>query len=503
MEDKERHINQKPDEKYPAPGVPVNDAWAQIKDMLDTELPVVGSEPEKISFLAKSWKLLSALVILAGLLLFVFHKTSKNNLTEIITSQSETVRTDELKSSQKTNTDQGYAQVTSDSNSAITARTERESSKRGQQADVKENSSITILDKSQPTDIAGNNNLLKENNRVNLGSTTGEEISKNNRASITFKRNRIVTNKRNSYQNTDYKTVNSTNHFKNIKDLSQKPDGVIAGKLEKIETNNISHVNFVSGKNLYFATNILKNTFKSIEISIPPNAQIDTKSTSPKNQNSSQILKNTHFGVQWNATIPTSGYRDYFRGTSGRNQYYTPFIPGLWVSKEFNSGNELLLKLSAYQQYFGTNKEVNSSFVYLTDSVNISRSTALVKVVGINAAIQYNFIISDQWSLGVGAQSFLQQKALLRTRSEHHIIDSLSIPRVLSIADSLSGITHSSDQWKYLSHYHVAGNAEVIYKWNRFQLGLGVIVPFKSITNTSYGRLRPVSGQVSFRWRIK
>ncbi|MCE7040680.1 hypothetical protein [Dyadobacter sp. CY312] len=502
MEDKEKHINQKPDDKYPAPDVPVKDAWAQMKDMLDTELPDGSPTPEKTNFLTKSWKFLSVLVILLCLLLSVFYKTSKNSLPEI-TSQSATVHADELKSPQKTSSDQGHAHVTPDSNSAIIAKDEREASKLSQQSDVKESSPNTILDKSQPTDITRSSNFLRENNRAKSGSATAEEVklNKNNRTAILSKRNKGYLNKQYFKQSTDYDQVTNTTRFKSTRDFQLQPDRTAVSDRKNFKSDNLYNVNFITGRNLNFSTNVLKNTFAGIEIAIP--ALAPTGSQSSATRNSSQILKNIHFGLQWNAVIPMNGFENYFKNTDGENRYYTPLIPGLWISKEFKDGNELLLKLSAYQQYFANNKEVNSSLVYLADSTYISRSTALIKIIGMSAAIQYNFKISDHWSLGVGVQSSLQQKALLSTRSEHYAIDSLSIPKLLSITDSLSGIKHSSDQWQYMSNYHIAGNAEIIYNWHRFQLGMGVVIPFKSMTNTSYARLRPLSGQVSFRWRIR
>jgi hypothetical protein len=522
VEDNEKHINQKPDEKYPEPGVPVNESWAAMKDMLDTELPESTPTGGINTFLTKSWKFISILLISVGLLFFLYDQNKENSIKRI-QSNTKNKAGDSLQNSE--------ALPSSESNDEFKQEPRNNDSLQLSQSKPpiktkQKSTGATVPGSVQSSPNHGHSGVVSgdipEKPHSKQSSNTeivNSKITAENGTTNFARRNKSAEIESNvkSINNQEDITSDIKSSQKNFRNLKAK-DEIINGfngtrpNLQyEDDLNNLSSRNSVIRRTdlnvVYqtrriegnFSKNLLQESFKKIDIQPLSSRQIGTA----KPIKNKDLLKNIHFGLQWNAPIPVSGYDRYFYGANAKKQYYTPFIPGIWVSKAFYNGNELLLKLSPYQQYFGDNKKLTSSFIKLTDSTNSKKSTSLVKVIGMSAAIQYNFRISDRWLLGVGIQSFSQQKALLQDRSVHQVLDSLSLPKETYTADSLYAIKQSSAQWKYMSYYHLSGNAEISYRWNRCQLGLGIMLPFKNIINTSYGSLQPVSGQVRFRWRIK
>jgi hypothetical protein len=520
VEDKEKHINQKPDERYPAPSVPAKDAWANMKDMLDTELPESTPSSGVSTLLTKSWKFISILLISVGLLFFVYDQNKENNF---ISAQSNT----------KNKAEDSYNNSKALPSFESNKKSKQEPDNKDSAQQISSEFALETEQKNTGPDVSGSaekspnhghsdlviGDITEKRNTKEFSNTKNSKITAENRTSD------IASHNRNAETEENIKSINKRERITSDINIAQKNYRNREAKYETINKSNLSQQNLrynsdlnnqskgnpeilrtelnsvhpMKGVEADFSRNSLLDSLKKIGVLPPRPTQISIS----KPAKNADLLKNIHFGLQWNAPIPVSGYDRYFDGTNAKKQFYTPLIPGIWVSKDFNNGNQLLLKFTPYQQYFGENKKLTSSFTKLTDSTNIEKSTSLVKVIGMSAAIQYNFRISDRWLLGVGIQSFSQQKALLQDRNVSQLLDSLSLPKETYTTDSLYGIKQNSAQWKYMSYYHLSGNAEISYRWNRCQLGLGVMLPFKSIINTSYGRLRPASAQVSFRWRIK
>ena len=71
------------------------------------------------------------------------------------------------------------------------------------------------------------------------------------------------------------------------------------------------------------------------------------------------------------------------------------------------------------------------------------------------------------------------------------------------MSDSLYSVKETSIEGKYLNLYFVTANLEVLYNWRMFQFGGGIAIPVTSMTGISDKKIRPLSGQLVFRWRLK
>ena len=193
------------------------------------------------------------------------------------------------------------------------------------------------------------------------------------------------------------------------------------------------------------------------------------------------------------------GYDQFFTGANNKsNQFYTLFIPGIWIEKKLNNGNGIMLKFNPYSQYFGNNKEITHSATSLSDSLGTTKfihTISLVKISGMSGGLQYNQRIYDKLSIGIGANIYWQNRALLN----NIVRDSAKI----IMGDSLYSVKETSNEGKYLNLYFVTANLKVLYSWRMFQFGGGISIPVTSMTGISDRKIRPVSGQLVFRWKLK
>jgi hypothetical protein len=213
----------------------------------------------------------------------------------------------------------------------------------------------------------------------------------------------------------------------------------------------------------------------------------------------------------WNVAVPFAAYNSYFKGADSTSDFYKILLPGLWVGKTFNNGNELILKARAYNPYFGGKRPFSSVdslrryFLPARDTlpardsvVNYHHSMHLVKSSGFNVGMQYNQRISSRWALGAGANLQFQKSAVV---SYSNIVSDST--KTISSIGNFDSVRPKSDSPKYVRTYFITSNVEVLYCWKKLQLGAGLVVPVTSMIASPYRNLRPVSGQVTVRWWVR
>jgi hypothetical protein len=531
VKDKDKHIRQQPGDAYPKPEIPAEGAWSGMKDMLDQEMPVSANN-------AFNWikitKLFSALAVTcAGLIYFISQNTnnplnktttdapkstialteheSRKGLKELSEAKNATTSTKQspdvnsnTEKSAKPETGSPAVSVDnlnkSDSGKININNTSRKTSF---EASGKTKKTLSELPESTKAKASGSNKTHQKYSNIKTSDAATrrkEEPGISNKNQSSTSENSFDGNKRDRFN----KEIISGKLRDKIADqvIANQDGEKITGtrnnatvlpetrgeKLTKIHSNPVSLLNgrrFVASNNL--ERNLKSLTIKSTQI---------TKASSQNPSKGAKILNDVHVGLLFDMNVPFSGYDGYFTGTKNNSDFYKTLIPGIWVGKTFHNGSEILVKGKFNSQYFGKKKDVDSLSFQRTDSAeNIYLKNKLVKINGFNAGIQYNQRLNDKFLVGFGTTLQWQQKALLR--------QTITISDSTRVIDypSLTTITQKTDTANYLKPLFLSANVEIVYAWKRFQFAAGLLIPVTSMISSPYKKIRPISGQVTVRWR--
>lgn len=536
MEDSNKHINQKPDGDYPKPDVPVGDAWAEMKDMLDMEMPVDSPSTAVNTSWIKALKLILPLITAAGAVYLFFELNDKNKFQKTAEMPFNKQNSErklnpaendfEKPIAKKENSDKDITNLTKgsdahksslpelESKSLPTFESKKESSHRSNSNHSRSVSDYRNMTKSEKAENKSRN-LVSENSiplKVNPGNLTVRtrdrnlndkaankgNLSRNPALSPNLAGNNMPKQQKKEVEETDRNSVVSSrqNVGSNLVKNGNDAFSVTSEADKNTSILKMTHFRILT-KRVYSDKTPLKQNFKSIPIKaqfLKPSNPTDQK------QNTKALLNSLHIGLQWNTNLPSKDYGRFFTGTTQSNTFYTLLIPGIWIGKNLNNGSMLMLKVNPYNQYFGNNQKIDSSSTIKSDtSGNVTKNIHhlnLSKTSGMSAGLQYVHPFTSKWSVGMGAQIYWQNKALLNAQT----INSRD-GKVLS--DSLIRIGKTSENWKLLQPYFIAGNIEVLYSWQKLQFGAGLIIPVTSMTNAPENKNRPINGQLLIRWKIK
>ncbi len=529
MKDKGKNIHQKPDDRYPEPLVPAESAWADMQKMLDAEIPQ-GQTVGKI-FSTKLWIIISAAILTAtGVGILMMLASGPN-----VEKHSEKPYTAQNLFNGKT-TKNGLSDQNPESkgepDSSVVPTTINEKAPVKPEVAVKDTALETgsespqsRTNKQNPDDLAKVKSTIKNDkksspinnqrlapSRVNAFESINEQktVPKTAVSEHSSKRNSnssVATENKPDYRsNSENTSLLSSRENRNVPERAPK---------ETVETYSIS-INPDSNsdvrsklKNLprlpSFLVNLLKirqgnfaqrrNTSQLTAVLVPKPAEVISK----KKLTGKDYINGLDFGFQWQGTLPFKNYDRYFTGTNNTNQFYMLLIPGIWVEKQFDRGNGILAKVSPYSQYFGNTQQIATTLTKKSDSVSIATYKKLIKTSGFNAGLRYNQKIYRNWHVGAGFDVQWQQRALLAKETTNFKKDSIGVDTV-----SYYGIKQTANDSKYLNSFFITGNLELFYAWKNFRIGGTVIAPITSMTtNKAEQKVKPLSGSIFFRWRIK
>jgi len=471
-----KHIKQKPDGKYPEPRVPADSAWADMKDILDQEIPETG-QPVYEKIIPLLLKALPAvLLILAGIFLWMIYQDNNSDLSKQITQHTKIDSTIPTKKDVFRSFNSGAAKTANLPKSIIETN------------ETLKPDSVSVLNSIKE------NFSRKPSMPEHTENAAGKKILKNRFYNQHEKKESDKYEVRESFisssgiEATRYDEVKSKTRYEiNTGSIKNKTPNANLSKEFDLKFPALSYLNSTS----FHIDNHLNQAFEKLKV-IEIDSGYARKPVRPGDKK--MLWKDLHFGLHWNTLIPTGGNKQYFTGADTKQQIYFPLIPGLWISKSFKNKGEILIKAS-FNQYFGNSARLDSSSFQLPDSVRtrIHTSLNLIKVRGINAGVQYNQFLTKNWSLGIGANVQYQQNALLKSTSTRSGVGILS--------DSIYSIKGTSNQFKYLNSYFISVSPEISYSFGNMKIGTAAIFSLTSMVRNRNSR--PVSGQVFLHWKIK
>jgi len=548
VHDKNLHINKKLKGNYLPPDVPENDAWATMNKMLDDDNKAPLPPPNSSHGINKFWGYGLAALFVACMLLWI----NKNGQQQTLTAKH--IQNNDEKNKKDIH------QFSGNDSSAMVDRKDKTASaaanrnndktniaENNLKTNVKEENANNVTPGSSADDRSKNKNSSKisignngDNNNTDINA---DNLKKDKPLSFTNKKNGTLSSnaKRNKNQTKNFQQKNyNQDDFDNSETFSNKKNKeeylkshkkndqrsiVINEKANKNNKENISDDNTIDetqnvvGKNKSTSKDARGNDIAEMKPVKQGPIQNDfllhdptddfSKVNAPSKNSSAKAQKdksgkkfiNFNFGLQWNIPLPIQGTSDYFTGTDDKSKPYNLLIPEIWISKTFGKNNNHTIRLQANlnQQYFTGKKEVASSTGPLSplDSTTIvTRNTKLLKISGVGITLQYNYNFNAKWSAGVGLNYSLNGKALFNKQT---ILQSNG--QLLS--DSTYGVTKSSADWQYINKGLLAGKLEASYSFKKFQVGAAVFIPLNNISSSSNNNIRPLNGQLFFRWRIK
>jgi hypothetical protein len=450
VHDENLHIEQHPRGKYPDPDIPADTAWNDMNLLLDAQLPPsdIPSQKGKMNWGSRGFWY-SAMVItgIAGSIVWYV----LNSKDEQFVKQEKLTGTS-IDSTQTLSQPQHNIPISSDPSETV------------KYADV--------VKSSESEDVPGKNESVPNEDKA--APMTVLPVSSGNQ--------KTGTDTSFTSENENIKLENPEPDFQHA--VPQKGDTTSAVP-ESVESKEIKYKEASENKGSDFGKNIL-GTGKT------------SGSKESKRIAGQRFFENTHFGLQWNSALPWRGTEGYFRGPNGKTEIWRPLIPGIWLSRKWGK-HEIGLRFNPVSQTFTGNKFISSIETnFPADSMGNKnlKSTFQNKSFGMSGGLIYHFEIFPSFVTGLGVDCHTQTRSVLSYRITTGSSGSVSSET------SFTGIGKSDNDW-ILHTVFFTGNLELAWRQKQFDLGADFKIPLTTLTNVPGSTLKPVNGELFFRWKIR
>lgn len=522
MKNENVNSNQSPLTNYPLPGIPVDEAWANMSQLLDSNNTAGAGKNNSDGGNKKYLLLLLLLLITAGSVYLWINKKQ--------TKQAEIGRVEltETNNPEKNNNNTNTILKTENNNSSLNANNSSLPLKK-----IKDGEAVADLYEKQQTPAALKTAAASKRDDDGTGLLNNSGGMKTTAALATVK-TRVSVNKLSGTGNSQKGKLTIHPGFN---DHTAK--AAVLLKAQNKETNNSVNSSDAGEINLAKATK--KNTYGTgnskkeridtgssinIIIAIPDNNITDVKnpklsetlaeqgqksvitpaSSNLAQQKTTEVKKTSkavkqlgiNYGLQWNVALPLQGTKSYFTGTNGSSQPYIALIPDLWLSKQFGKKQELLLMVHLSNLYATGERPLASSKGQLSiiDTTTVTKNLLLLKTSGFTAGLQYNFQVYKRWNIGAGLNYHFLNRALLTEKTTGVYTGS-----VLSEYTLLA--EKNGSNWLYLNSSFVSGKIELSYYLGKIKIGGSLLIPLSDMSSVPGYSIRPVNGQLFLRWRLK
>lgn len=491
-----KHIPQKPEDQYPKPDVSADDAWMDMRAILDSELPVDGETrnpqtpgPNWLNYILA----ISGVIFIAGILFFAVYEKRK-------TDHSATQKLKNTISLQPNSSSSNHQDI--------------------------RNSSELAASKISATDSIPNKNLADREISI------GDQNEKNSSASKFCKEEELeavskyehvkATTSISKHQKSETKTnltagkqthkTASTNRAGSLSTETSSPTNI--GLSEKYghtqislkqavnaSTGNFSSNGSIAPKRQYFDIAAIKSpefgersilAFRLPHILTVRNQPLIIKDSTNKNYNRS-FWHTLHAGLLWNAAIPFNSETSMFLQANGKKGILPIIVPGIWISRDFGAKNSALIWGKLYNQHF-SNDLIQRADLPTTDSTGYINERYLLVNQSFQVGLQFNQTVYKKIQLGVGVTYNHSQKILERRKSVRY-------PNNFVLTDTVQSSGRSSYNSLNIKHSYLSGRIEAAYVFGKLKTGVALTIPLTSLTDSV--KARPVNGQIFLRWQIK
>jgi hypothetical protein len=512
---KKGHIDKYLSAKLPEPDVTADDAWTRMNDMLEqASISNIQKQPTDSKGINSLKTIITASILITiAFMLWFFLAKDESNLNK------ENLKRDGI--------------------------TNSVSRKNNTKANKNFSKQMEIIQSQLDANLTDNNTLSVSNKRAENSELDKFEKSLNPSLPISLKnglekaadRNFSIDSIQNSHikLNREKAVSSSPGVSENIKedhnshninpDISQKNSRLrsitkekIASKIQKISISNPSQ-----GRNLNPTIRQIKQSdfeFNRVKLTAEMlRPRSITLNPSPKNMQFSPIkapgnkavhgssseknnsfYKNIHVGPEWNIGSAFNNRQHALAKMSGSLNPYLTLVPGIWLNYTLSKRQSVSVNVIPFHSYLGGLKnlaqirEFTSDSIPWRDSIVSYRTIKLVKANGVNIAFQYNYHFSSKISVAVGLSFNSFSSALIK--------ESIADISNIAISDTLT-IRNRNNINQYLRKDLFALKTGLTISPGKYEFGINLLLPMQDMSSTSTNSLKPLNGQLFFRWKIK
>lgn len=482
--------------KLPEPEIPADDAWEKMNDMLNTEMPAGQAGRTFNGFSGSALKLISALVLVGlsvvGVVLYLnknvekdFGKNKKaaESKSEILAVRAKhELSANDIPKINESVTEQAKIE---ESPTIKEAFTEKEAAE----------NRITLHDKiNDPAESKAAPKSFKKpkGSAVDLNNVDKKKLESKK---VLSKRDADFIN-RTKIINEKAAHVKSANAASNVQERSKNQTAntlsAPTDNYKRKEAESLLSLKSLSSlKSLPFKPSVLKPDF-SKKILAKQNAEADTVPKVAKERAKNAFA----VGLEWNLNAPLKQTDFLFNSLDSVKKPATLLIPGIWITKSYRGKHFITLSLATNQPYFGNNIQL----AQVTDTINSidssywHRNTNLIKTIGLNVALQYQFQFINHFQIGAGVVYSRTLGALVHVQT-------------FGRDDALKGSKYvtlrgAAETNPYLNANIFQLKAGVSYEVGRFQAGINILVPVNNVSASPQYPIRAVNGQLFLRFRV-
>ena len=500
MAKNKKHIPQKPDDQYPKPDISADDAWKDMFKLLETELPKNTEGQNLLKKLANTSNYLAVKAIVASLIIVaigvvVFEKNKSNipnpvnraSHTDIPADSASRVSHEKYESGKSTETLLNKADSIPKSEKAAenkivnefddTAAGITRANEKGEKPKMERSRNDDFKNTTPSHESSVNNSPFrnrKENRIKTALSTDNELISKQiqgNKSEIT-----VVESDEESRRTQEPKL------------LTRKENSSKSAEI-RVTQRSLYQVSFL-GNPKANSSNGLGILAKNLNKKIVTPLIIKDSTSSKQNR---AFWNSLHAGLLWNANIPFQSGTSMLTQANGKKQIWPILIPGIWISKDLDSKNAILLWAKFDNQHF-SNKLIQKTDFKTSDSAWRYYEKSLLVNQAFQLGIQYNRTFSERFQVGAGIAYNHTSKALLHGKETIYPVNRIQ-------SDTTYAIKKSNLDWPLIKPSYVSGRLEAVYSFGKIKTGIALTIPITSLNDSV--KTRPINGQVFLRWQIR
>ena len=462
----DKNIHEKdflPGQKLPIEILPVKEAWTDLKNKLEDEMPLVAAIPsfadaKPKSSLQKRVLRLSLLLLLLFISWLVINELNNEDRTtkEVAEDEQKSIGNGQSATDKKGD---GSLPATKDQSSAENISAGGEKNKPPHKKDV-----TVLKDLQEENKLSGASIPTKKPSAIK-GNRRGKQYV----GSLKEKQKRSLLNTPGKNDPKEIAANNTTN---------EKPATIDEPVAEK---------NIASGN----PTDMIIKKKDPVKGSI-------AKSAANAEEQTPQYKPVISAGLQWNFQLPVYGADNYFKGSTATSQPYRVLLPGAWVSVQ----SEKRLLRAEVNPFYSSLLPAKPFGIFTTYSntpdtlITITETKTLSKTFGIFISADYNYNFSRNWWAGGGIHAYWQRKGITSGRG---IEEKRSVINGGAVANTFNrNYMLTKKEWENFRRFQLGIHGEIFYSSKKMQTGFRIGLPVGSVAKQQ-GQRSSLRSEILFR----
>ncbi len=365
----------------------------------------------------------------------------------------------------------------------------------------------TIAINSSTNQTSSSSTINNEKNlTTNIPSTTKKEIAIN--SNIQSKKLETVndlTKKRiieasNDISKTNLKSIQNPKLQKITNEQIATSNDLSITNLQSIQNPKLQTTTNQQPENRNDVSITTQQSPQNLKLQTTTNEKIETGNYVTKNQKL-ETKKELQYGLQWN--IPFTKNVNFLNINRANNPAVV-FIPSVYVKKPFGKKSSVELYFNPYSTHYINNKTVmqqNNYNITIAQGTRVVTNTytetnAVNKLTSVELGFFYGYNVSKRLMVRAGVSNNWSNWAMLNTTVLRNGSE-VTLDTLYSISK-----TSPIPMWGNINPTFVLGKLDVLYSFNKLEVGVNFTTPLKPLTNLPNDNT-PINTNLFMRWRLK